>query len=109
MAGGWGCAWQKVGLHDRGSCVARGGGRMYGRGHAWQEEVGVGAWQDRRPLQWKVHILLECILVSFAFITITYAALKLLPCLNWQRRIKSRLEKILLLLDYFLLLLLKKL
>ena len=33
MAGGLGCAWQMGGMHDRGSCVARGG-------HAWREEVG---------------------------------------------------------------------
>ena len=46
----------------KGACVARGaytvggvhGGGMHGVGHAWQE---------RRPLQWTVRILSECILV----------------------------------------------
>ena len=33
-----------------GACMARGGGH---------------AWQERRPLQWTVCILLECILVYF--------------------------------------------
>ena len=42
------------GIHGRG--VHGGGtGGVHGRGHAWQEE---------RPLQWAVRILVECILVS---------------------------------------------
>ena len=39
------------GMHGQGVCMT---GGMHGRGHALQE---------RWPLQWMVHILLECILV----------------------------------------------
>ena len=42
-------------MHRKGLCMAKGG--MYGEGHAWQE---------RRPLQWTVRILLECILAYTA-------------------------------------------
>ena len=48
MSGGGGHAW-----------LMSGGGGMHGRGHAWQG----GAWQERRPLQRAVCILLQCILV----------------------------------------------
>ena len=40
--------------------------------HGWQggeacvAGAGMRAWQERRPLQWTVHIILECILVSEA-------------------------------------------
>ena len=62
---GRGHAWQE-GVHGRGismagGCVWQGGciaGGMYGRGCEWQE---------RRPLQQAVHILLECILVVHNF------------------------------------------
>ena len=47
----WGYAWQ-------GACTA---GGMCGEGHAWQWGH---AWQERRPLQRTVRILLECILVN---------------------------------------------
>ena len=50
---GRGHAWQG-GMHDG---VMRGGG-MHGGGRAWQE---------KRPLQWTVRILLECILVETIF------------------------------------------
>ena len=81
------------GGHAWGMCMPRGcGGGMHGWearvveacvvGHAWQGVhacpgvcmVGVGmyawggdAWQERRPLQWLVRILLECILVLLCF------------------------------------------
>ena len=45
---GMGCVWQ-------GACVAR--------GCVWQE--GMHVWQERQPLQWVVHILLQCILVLY--------------------------------------------
>ena len=81
MAGGMhgrGCMWQGA-MHNRGhawqgACVAGGHvrlGNMHGRGsmhsrsHAWQGACVVGhTWQERRPLQRTVCILLECILVS---------------------------------------------
>ena len=46
------------GMHGRG---------MHGEGYAWQRVYMAGghAWQERWPLQWVVHILLECILVKF--------------------------------------------
>ena len=47
-----GCAWRSEG----GAFVARGG-------HSWQGEH---AWQERRPLQQTVCILLECILVNLS-------------------------------------------
>ena len=58
---GRGCKWQGVcmvgrhGFHDvwQGACMA---GGMHGMG-------GVHVWQERRPLQRTVLILLECILV----------------------------------------------
>ena len=57
---------QKGGMHGRRVCVA---GGMHGVGHVWQEgsawpEGGRLVWQDRRPLQRTVRILLECILVE---------------------------------------------
>ena len=42
------------GMHGRG---------VHGRGHAWQE---------RRPLQQTIHILLECILVFFQFMLLKF-------------------------------------
>ena len=74
----------------QGTCMA---GGMHGSGHAWEEGICGGghacqgvcmggghewwgacmvgsvhgrghAWQERQPLQWTVHILLECILVN---------------------------------------------
>ena len=42
------------------ACVAKGG--MHDRGNAWQGGL---VWQERRPLQRTVRILLECILVDF--------------------------------------------
>ena len=67
-------AWQGVhggGVHGRG-CVWQGvckpwGVQARGRGHAWQGGMcggGARAWQEIRPLQRTVRILLECILVS---------------------------------------------
>ena len=47
------------GMHGRAMC-GRGGMHGRGRGHVWQE---------RRPLQWTVHILLEFIIV-FQFILV---------------------------------------
>ena len=80
--GGKGHAWQGAGghawrggrracmaggMHDRG-CVwqgVMGGGGMHGGGHTWH---GRGrAWQEKRPLQRTVHILLECIRVETTF------------------------------------------
>ena len=51
---GRGCV--ACGVHGQGVCMT---GKMHGRGHAWQE---------RWPLQWMVHILLECILVEHSFV-----------------------------------------
>ena len=48
---GRGCAWEDV-WQGRGVCVEE--GAYIAGGHEWQE---------RRPLQWAVRILLECILV----------------------------------------------
>ena len=48
------------------SCVARGHmwqAGMRGRGGVRGKGRGGGAWQERRPLQRTVRILLECILV----------------------------------------------
>ena len=49
-------------VHRVGACMAGGGGMgdVYGKGgmHGW----GGGAWQERRPLQRTVRILLECFL-----------------------------------------------
>ena len=52
----------------RGACVAGVGNAWQGVGNAWQgvcggEEGGTRTWQERRPLQRTVRILLECILV----------------------------------------------
>ena len=72
---GRGCAWQGVcmagGVHGRGALVG---------GHAWQGVCMAGsvcgrggvhgrrrAWQEIRPLQRTVRILLECILVLLCF------------------------------------------
>ena len=64
------CTWQ-------GACVV--GGHSWW-GHAWQGKCMVGrfawqgacmagghAWQEKRQLQWAVHILLECILATLYF------------------------------------------
>ena len=63
-----GCAWQGD-MCGGGACggVSRHAwwGVMHGRGCAWPGAcmVDVGrTWQERRPLQWAVRILLECIL-----------------------------------------------
>ena len=45
------------GMYGRGACMA---GGMHGGGAG-------GAWQERRPLQRPVHIILECILVISSF------------------------------------------
>ena len=75
MCGRWAC--MAGGMHGRGYACQ--GAYMAG-GHAWQGGMygkgvcmtgacmtggmcGGGAWQERQPLQWKVCILLECILV----------------------------------------------
>ena len=72
-----GCAWQRGGVHGE-EYPWQGG--VHGWGHVWQgacmalsihdrglhggmHSRGGHAWQERRPLQWMVHILLECILV----------------------------------------------
>ena len=73
VAGGH--AWQAGGMHGRGhvcwggmhdrGCVWQGG--MHGGGPVWQGACVAGgghAWQERRPLQRAVRILLECILVG---------------------------------------------
>ena len=96
MAGGMhggGCAWRAACVAKRGMC---GVGGLHGRGHAWQGVCMAGgmrgrvcvaggmcggvwggrgmcgrgggcAWQERRPLQWTVRILLERILVCWRF------------------------------------------
>ena len=75
MAGGH--AWQG-GMLGRGYVCGRGmhsGGEAYVAGgvrggvHAWWGCAWQGgrAWQERRPLQRTVRILLECILVKGAF------------------------------------------
>ena len=70
-------AWHGKGGHalQRGACVAGGmhgkggmhGGGIFGRGACMVGGVhGRGStWQERRPLQRTVRILLECILVAF--------------------------------------------
>ena len=45
----------------RGRGVHAGGGSVHGTGACM---TGGCAWQERWPLQWTVHILLECILVD---------------------------------------------
>ena len=37
---------------------------MHGKGRCAWPGGGERAWQERRPLQWTVHMLLECILVD---------------------------------------------
>ena len=68
----WGCAWQEVcmagghvcrGVCGGGVCMA-GGACMAGGGGIH----GVGVWQERRPLQQTVRILLEYILVYVVFL-----------------------------------------
>ena len=54
---GWGHVWPG-GMHGMWS-----GGHMVGGGHAWWGHT----WQERRPLQQTVRILLECILVEVYF------------------------------------------
>ena len=65
-------------MHSEGACMAKGGG-MYAKGamcgsgcmasgHAWQR--GVTCMQERWPLNWAVHLLLECILVLELVVTI---------------------------------------
>ena len=51
------------GMHGRRVCMA---GGVCGRGCAWQGVCMAGghAWQEEWQLQWAVHILLECILVT---------------------------------------------
>ena len=66
---GRGHVWQGAcmvrGVHGMGGICGRG---MHSRGHAW---LGGGrAWQERRPLQRTVCILLECILVVNRFCTV---------------------------------------
>ena len=61
-------AWQGAcvaGACMVGVCMAGGvhGGGMHGGGVRGSGGEGGRAWQDRRPLQWAVRILLECILV----------------------------------------------
>ena len=77
MYGKGGCAWQRgcmvKGVCGKGgACVARGG--MHGElGHVWQE---------RRPLQRTVCILLECILVAHHFMSIGFEHQKVLTPLQ---------------------------
>ena len=64
------------GMAKGGACMAK-GGHVCQRGHAWQGGILAGGmhgggvhgrgstWQERRPLQRTVRILLECILVAF--------------------------------------------
>ena len=69
---------QGRGMHGKGVCIVRGvhgRGGVHCRGHAWQGcalqgacMAGGCAWQQRRPLQRTVRILLECILVVNYFI-----------------------------------------
>ena len=68
-------ACMAVGMCGRGACVAGGmcvwQGGMHGQGVHGRGMCGGGracvpggcAWQERRPLQWTVRILLDCILV----------------------------------------------
>ena len=54
-------------VHGEGGMCGEGGlseGGVCGRGHVWQWGRGGHAWQERRPLQRTVCILLECILVN---------------------------------------------
>ena len=51
------CAWER-GMCGGGACMA---GGVQGRGCAW---LGGRVWQERRPLQRAVRILLGCILVK---------------------------------------------
>ena len=70
MAGGMCGRWQ--GVHGKGGTCMVWGSMCGGGGHAWQGGSVCGreacmaeghAWQERRPLQQTVRILLECILV----------------------------------------------
>ena len=45
-----------------------GGGGVHGKGGASVRGKGRHAWQERRPLQRTIRILLECILVGHPFI-----------------------------------------
>ena len=58
----WWAACMTGGMHSRGACVAEGG----------------HAWQGRRPLQLKICILLECILVILKCYSEMYLQ-------NWQK------------------------
>ena len=69
VQGGRGDAWWRracmaAGMYGRGACMAGEGG-MHGRGGGGEWQGGHDAWQERRPLQRTVCILLECILVIF--------------------------------------------
>ena len=65
------CGKERGGEGMRGRRDMHGGGALHGRGMRVRACVaracmagGGGAWQDRRPLEQTVRILLECILVK---------------------------------------------
>ena len=60
LRGERGCVCGKGGMHGE-------GGHVWQRGRAWRKGGGERAWQERRPLQWAVRILLECILVFYYY------------------------------------------
>ena len=69
------------GMHGRGVMRGR-GGACVALGGVWQGGCMAGgdAWQERRPLQRAVHILLECFLVDrsiYLAITFYYLSPKL--------------------------------
>ena len=93
VAGGGAGSLHGGGMHGQGACVAGGvagvcmaegctwQGGVCGRGGAWQggawqEEC---AWQERRPLQLAVRILLECILVDNDLYLLEFLPEKQLP------------------------------
>ena len=67
MNGKRGCVHGEGGCVAKGACMVKGAcevkGGMGGKGACMAGGRG-HAWQERRPLQWTVRILLECILVS---------------------------------------------
>ena len=70
MHGKEGMCGRRVCMAWVGACMA-GGGMCGRREHAWQEVYMAGGhvWQERWPLQQTVHILLECILFGFSFLS----------------------------------------
>ena len=61
-----GMCMAKGGVHGEGACMAK--GDMHGEGGACVAKGRGCAWQERRPLQRMVRILLQCVLVLFMWI-----------------------------------------